>query len=307
MDGLNVALVNFTYGGGSGSGRHVYLLEKGLRELGVDVRVFHSGNVPHLRLPKTGSLSFALFSSAKLRGFELVHLHSPKLFPALLGAERAVVTVHGGEAEFRRKYGKAAGLLELGLRAFRGRIGAITSVMKVEAEQKGWIWIPNMTDVEAIERIRPSGERYVLFVGRNDPIKNYRLFVEVVRMLGLRYRAFGVEEVVPWEVVISHMKSAVCLMITSVWEGMPSVMLEAWASGCPVIANDLPAFWPFRDALILTEPTVEGWVRAFSVLDEKREELIKKGRELVKEFDYHVVSKRYLKLYDQVIGSYGQS
>ena len=72
MDGLNVALVNFTYGGGSGSGRHVYLLEKGLRELGVDVRVFHSGNVPHLRLPKTGSLSFALFSSAKLRGFELV-------------------------------------------------------------------------------------------------------------------------------------------------------------------------------------------------------------------------------------------
>jgi glycosyltransferase involved in cell wall biosynthesis len=179
--------------------------------------------------------------------------------------------------------------------------------MKVEAEQKGWIWIPNMTDVEAIERIRPSGEKFVLFVGRNDPIKNYRLFVEVVRMLGLRYRAFGVEEVVPWEVVISHMKSAVCLMITSVWEGMPSVMLEAWASGCPVIANDLPAFWPFRDALILTEPTVEGWVRAFSVLDEKREELIKKGRELVKEFDYRIVSKRYLKLYDQVIGSYGQS
>ena len=303
---MDVALVNFTYGGGSGSGRHVLLLEKGLEEFGVDVRVFHSGNVPHLRLPKTGSLSFALFSSAKLRGFELVHIHSPKLFPALLGAERAVVTVHGGEAEFRSKYGKAAGLLELGLKAFRGRIGAITSVMKVEAERKGWIWIPNMTDVKAVEEIKPSGESYVLFVGRNDPIKNYHLFLEVVRRLGLRYRAFGVEEVMPWEVVISHMKSALCLMITSVWEGMPSVMLEAWASGCPILANDIPAFWPFRDALILTEPTVEGWLRAFSVLDERREELIKRGRELVKEFDYRIVSKRYLELYERVIWSSGQ-
>jgi len=302
---LKVALVNFTYGGGSGSGRHVLLLERGLRELGVDARVFHSGNLPHLRIPKTASLSFALFSSARLREFDLVHLHSPKLFPALLGAERAVVTVHGGEAEFRQKYGRATGLLDLGLRAFRSKIWAITSVMKYEAERKGWIWIPNMTDVEAIERIRPSGERYVLFVGRNDPIKNYRLFVSIVRRLGLRYRAFGVEEVVPWEQVISHMKSAVCLMITSVWEGMPSVMLEAWASGCPVIANDLPAFRPFRDAVVLTEPTVEGWLKAFNELGQRREEVIKRGWELVKQFDYHIVSRRYLELYDRVIGTSG--
>jgi glycosyltransferase involved in cell wall biosynthesis len=47
-------------------------------------------------------------------------------------------------------------------------------------------------------------------------------------------------------------------------------------------------------------------LRAFSNLDEKREEMIKKGRELVKEFDYRVVSKRYLELYHQVIGSSGQ-
>ncbi len=300
-----MALVNFTYGGGSGSGRHVLLLERGLRELGVDARAFHSGNVPHLRLPKTASLSFALFSSARLRDFDLVHLHSPKLFPALAGSRRAVVTVHGGEAEFRKKYGRATGLLELGLKVFRKRIGAITSVMKVEAERKGWIWIPNMTDVEAIERIRPSGEEYVLFVGRNDPIKNYGLFVKVVKKLGLRYRAFGVEEVVPWDVVISHMKSAVCLMITSVWEGMPSVMLEAWASGCPIIANDLPAFRPFKDALVLTDPTVDGWIRAFNVLKEERDRLVKRGRELVRQFDYRVVSRRYLELYERVINSYG--
>ncbi len=297
--------MNFTYGGGSGSGRHVLLLERGLRELGVDAMVFHSGNVPHLRLPKTGSLTFALFSSARLRGFELAHLHSPKLFPALAGVKRAIVTVHGGEAEFRRKYGRVTGLLELGLRAFRNRIGAFTSVMKVEAERKGWTWIPNMTDVEAVERIRPSGERYVLFVGRNDPIKNYGLFVSVVRRLGLRYRAFGVDEVVPWETVISHMKSAECLMITSVWEGMPSVMLEAWAAGCPVIANDLPAFRPFREALVLTEPTVDGWLRAFSILEEYREKIVRRGRELVKQFDYRRVSRRYLELYERVIESSG--
>jgi hypothetical protein len=40
---VEVTLVNFTYGGGNGSGRHVLLLEKVLRELGIDVRVFHWG------------------------------------------------------------------------------------------------------------------------------------------------------------------------------------------------------------------------------------------------------------------------
>ncbi len=301
--GLRVALVNYTYGGGSGSGRHVMLLERGLRELGVEVSVLHSGNVPHLRLPKTGSLSLALFSAPLLRKYDLVHLHSPKLFPALLGAERGVVTVHGGEAEFRRKYGRLTDLMDLGLRAFRSKTAAYTSVMKLEAERRGWLWIPNMTDLSAIERIRPSGESYVLFVGRNDPIKNYRLFSAVVRRLGVRYKAFGVEELAPWEVVISHMKSATCLMITSVWEGMPSVMLEAWASGCPVIANELPAFTPFRDALLLTEPTVESWVEAFRRLEDERERLVRRGKELVRRFDYRVVSKMYLELYEKVLNS----
>ncbi|MCS7095113.1 MAG: glycosyltransferase family 4 protein [Thaumarchaeota archaeon] len=294
---MRVALVNYTYGGASGSGRHVQLLHKGLRREDVEAIAIHRGNSWELRLPRLKSLTFSVGASLRVRGFDLVHVHSPKLLPSLTLADRGVVTVHGGEAEFREKYGAISDAFWLGMRALRGRIGAITTVMKYEAERKGWTWIPNMTDLEAIEEVEPAKESLVLFVGRNDPVKNYRLFKGVVSALKVKHVAFGVERVAPWKEVISYMKSAVCLMITSSWEGMPSVMLEAWASECPVIANRIPAFQPYSDALLLTDSTLHGWVEAFSKLEEVKDRVIRRGREIVEDLDYKRVTKRYLDLY----------
>ncbi|MCS7118090.1 MAG: glycosyltransferase family 4 protein [Thaumarchaeota archaeon] len=295
---MRVALVNYTYGGASGSGRHVRLLHRGLIEEGVDAFAVHRGNSWELGIPKLRSLTFSMGASLRVRGLDLVHIHSPKLLPTLALAEVGVVTVHGGEFEFRKKYGAITDVLWFGMRAMRRRIGAITTVMKYEAERRGWAWVPNMTDIDAIEEIKPSRENLVLFVGRNDPIKNYRLFKEVVNALKLRHVAFGVERIAPWGEVISHMKSAVCLMMTSIWEGMPSVVLEAWASGCPVIANRIPAFEPFSDALLLTRPARDDWVAAFHELENARDRLVRRGKAIVKDFDYKKVTKRYLQLYD---------
>lgn len=297
-EGLRVALVNYTYGGASGSGRHVQLLHRGLKEEGVEAVAVHSGNSWALGIPKLKSLTFSVGASLRVRGFDVVHVHSPKLLPTLAFAERGVVTVHGGEVEFRMKYGPVTDALWFGIRAMRGRVGAVTTVMRYEAERRGWMWIPNMTDVRAIEEVEPAEKSYVLFVGRNDPIKNYRLFKEVVRRLKVRHVAFGVERVAPWKEVISHMKSAVCLMITSRWEGMPSVLLEAWASECPVIANRIPAFEPFSDAVLLTDPVPERWVEAFGELESKRDRLVRRGKEIVREFDYRTVTGSYIRLYE---------
>ncbi len=299
---LKVALVNFTSGGVSGSGRHVALLRKGLVESGVAVNIVDSKNTWHLNFPMLRAPSFTLGSLARTSGADIIHLHNPKLAGiTLTKPSRCIVTVHGGMIEFSLKYGalgRASAKAMLTLMRFAG---AVTSVMKSEAERNGWVWIPNMTDLDAIREIEPAGEAAILFVGRNDPVKNYPLFRRVVKRLGRRYRAFGIEEVVSWERVISYMKSAEALMITSIWEGMPSVLLEAWASGCPVIAPKIPAFTPFKEALILADHDPDSYIRAYQQLETLRDSVTARGLELVKRFDYRVVTKQYIDLYERVL------
>lgn len=299
---LRVALVNFTSSGVSGSGRHVALLKKGLLENGVVVRVLDAGNTWFLDFPMLRAPSFTVASMLRRLGVDVIHIHNPKLAGLVLKApSRCIVTVHGGMIEFSLKYGAlgrvSARLMLLLMRSAR----FVTSVMKSEADLNGWIWVPNMTDIDAIKRIKPAEKRVILFVGRNDPVKNYPLFRRVVSMLGRPYKAFGVEEIVSWEEVIAHLKSAECLMITSLWEGMPSVMLEAWASGCPVIAPRIPAFTPFRDAVILADYNPESYVEAYRRLEEVRGSIVSRGYELVEKLDYKTVTQRYLRLYDEIV------
>ncbi|GBC70530.1 hypothetical protein HRbin02_00298 [Candidatus Calditenuaceae archaeon HR02] len=298
---MKVALVNFTSGGVSGSGRHVALLRKGLVESGVAVNIVDSKNTWHLSFPMLRASSFTLGALAKTAGVDIIHLHNPKLAGiALIRPSKCIITVHGGMIEFSLKYGALGKASTLAMLAFMRAAGAVTSVMKSEAERNGWVWIPNMTDLETIRKIEPADESVILFVGRNDPVKNYHLFRRVVRRLGRRYRAFGVEEVASWEKVISYMKSAEALMITSIWEGMPSVLLEAWASRCPVIAPRIPAFTPFRDALILADHTPDSYIEAYRKLPQLRETIVEQGYNLVRDFDYRKVVRQYIDLYREV-------
>lgn len=299
---MKAALVNFTSGGVSGSGRHVALLRKGLVENGVGVNIVDFANTWHLDFPMLRAPSFTLGALAKTVNVDIIHLHNPKLAGiALSRPSRCIVTVHGGMIEFSLKYGALGKASAQVMLTLMRAAGAVTSVMKSEAERNGWAWIPNMTDLEAIREIEPADESVILFVGRNDPVKNYPLFRRVVKMLGRRYRAFGVEEVASWERVISYMKSAEALMITSIWEGMPSVLLEAWASGCPVIAPKIPAFTPFKEALILADHDPDSYVEAYQQLETLRDSVTSRGLELVKRFDYRVVTRQYIRLYEIVL------
>lgn len=299
---MRVALVNYTSGGASGSGRHVSFLKKGLQRQGIDVVVLDSRNTWHLNFPMLRAATFTLGAITKNLDSDVIHLHNPKLAGVILrNPSKCMVTVHGGMVEFSMKYGALGKLSVKSMLMLMRMAGAVTSVMKSEAERNGWAWVPNMTDLDAIRRIEPVGESFILFVGRNDPVKNYPLFKSMVRRLGRKYKAFGVEEAASWETVISHMKSADCLAITSLWEGMPSVLLEAWASGCPVIAPRIAAFQPFRDAVVLADHTAESYVEAYQKLSEVREDLVKRGSELVERFDYKRVSDQYVKLYRMLI------
>ncbi|MDJ0270501.1 MAG: glycosyltransferase [Aigarchaeota archaeon] len=124
------------------------------------------------------------------------------------------------------------------------RADVITTVSPHWSRLYGWKWIPNMVELSEIRGVKPADESYLLFVGRDDLVKDYPLFRRIAReayeKLGIKSLALGVvrgdteflkHAKVAWEHVISFMKSAHVLVITSRYEGFPTTLLEAWASG----------------------------------------------------------------------------
>jgi glycosyltransferase involved in cell wall biosynthesis len=146
----------------------------------------------------------------------------------------------------------------------------------------------------------------VLFVGRKDRIKGWDLFEGAMAKLPYKYRMLGVYERAPWDQVIAYMKSAYCLVLPSMQEGMPYVVLEAWASGCPVIATDLPSLRSFGEGAIyfLEERSAESIRRAVRnvVEDESLAEgLRRSGLEKAEAFDIRSVAKEYISVYEEAV------
>jgi glycosyltransferase involved in cell wall biosynthesis len=82
---------------------------------------------------------------------------------------------------------------------------------------------------------------------------------------------------------------------------MPSVLLEAWASRCPVIAPDIEAFRPFADAVILAKHDVESYLEAYRSLGSRREEITRRGFEIVSGLDYPKVTSQYVSIYRRLV------
>jgi glycosyltransferase involved in cell wall biosynthesis len=316
---INVLLVNVTFGRlASGSGQHVYMLWSRLKDR-VNFEVWSAESVGYINVPKLRSISF--FLKAKRRGIpkeiDIVHIHNPKFAALFEEGKKNVLTMHGDyEVELKVQYGPLAKPIIHYIDERLKKANVITTVSPYWSKLRGWVWIPNMVELPEIGKISPSGEEYVLFVGRDDPVKNYPLFrniaEKIYKALGLKSLALGTvrgdteflkHAKVPWEVVISYMKSAVALVITSKQEGLPTVLLEAWASGCPVLAYDIPPMRYLNEmyGTPLIFNTVKEAVEIISKLPKIKEELVKRGSETVKNFDAPKVAEQYYNLYRSLI------
>ncbi len=318
---MKVLLVNSTFGKrASGSGNHVYTLWKYLKHK-IDFVVWHTGNIGYINLPKMKNFTF--YFRAKLKEFpdvDIIHIHNPMLAGLFRKRKVNILTIHGDyRTEYRMKYGLLAKLITSYLDKHVMRADVVTCVSPYWAKLYGWQWIPNMVELDEISKIEPSEERYILFVGRDDPIKDYPLFrkiaEEAFRKYSIKSLALGPKRTdteflkhakVSWEKVISYMKSAYALIITSKQEGIPSVLLEAWASGCPIIARNIPPIKVLADlypaSILLFQNINEALSKIEMILyGEAKHELVRNGLKAVKDFDAQKVANQYLELYKTLI------
>ena len=306
---MKVAMVNGTYGGVSGSGRAVKLLSEELARRGFHVYLITNDTVGYLNFPRVKSLSFAVLAKSKLDykcNFDIVHVHNPKFSLVAKKGMNNVLTIHGDFlVEFSLKYGSTfSKLFNMWFMKEAVKFQSITCVSPYWSKLRGWCYIPNGLNLEEIKEIKPSDERYVLFVGRKDKIKGYDLFERATSQLSYPYKMLGVHERVPWKQVIAYMKSAYCIVLPSQQEGMPYIILEAWASGCPVIATDLPTLRSFGEGAIyfLRERTVECIKEAVPILVKHKkiaDDLRRDGFRKVKRHDIKKVAKEYIKVYEK--------
>ena len=140
-----------------------------------------------MNVPKLKSISFYLIMRMKsIPGdVDVIHVHNPKfsgLFKAKNNESKSVLTIHGDYIlEAALQYGLLSKPLIWYMNQQVGRADIITCVSPYWSMKRGWVWIPNMIELKAIEKIEPADEKYVLFVGRNDPIKNYPMFKKIAK------------------------------------------------------------------------------------------------------------------------------
>ena len=197
--------------------------------------------------------------------------------------------------------------------------------------------VPNAVDVDAIDAATPAkidgidAPRVVLYVGRLESAKNVEIVVpalcDVVRtrnavalicgegrraddvraqieMHGCadRFRMLGFTDAV-WPL----MKRADVLISPGLLEGLPNVVIEAAAAGCPLVLSDVPqhrALFDDRSATFAPPQDAAAFARAVeSVLDDAKaaREKARRARAAIAGWSIERMTAEYLSIYEQLI------
>jgi len=96
------------------------------------------------------------------------------------------------------------------------------------------------TLLRAFARVRVKREARLMILGTADPVRA-KLRTEIVTLA----TQLGIADdvVLPGFVAnpFAYMAHAAVFVLSSIWEGLPSVLIEALACGCPVVSTDCPS------------------------------------------------------------------
>jgi phosphatidyl-myo-inositol alpha-mannosyltransferase len=271
-------------------------------------------------------------------GFDVLHLHSPETLSvsllALFNARGPMVATFHAANPRSRMMALLQSPLQVQLEKLNGRIAVSPAARKTIVEHLGGdaVLIPNGVHVERFAQARPllgwPGEHGALgFVGRVDePRKGLQVLLDAFELLvrshpraRLLVAGPGDVALVPPRVtmlgqVSDEVKAQVFRSVdvfvapNTGGESFGIILLEAMAAGTPIVASDLDAFRRvLRDGeagRLATVGDAESLAHACATLlesPERRDQLVARGGDLVRRYDWSVVATEIVHVYDTAI------
>ncbi|MCP8319497.1 MAG: glycosyltransferase family 4 protein [archaeon] len=313
---MKIKLISPTFGGTSGVGRHVESLSEKLMERGHEVLIVSAKNTPYIPVKNLKNISWALFACLNRERADVIHAHNlPSMIPAKTMRGKKVLSIHGHySSQIELLHGKALGrIMSLYEKKALSWADSITCISKDTTNiyhKMGFKveYVPNAIDTARIEDLCKNVEhkkRRLIYVGRKTKEKGYDTLVKAFKLLSPNYELITVHSK-PWIEAIKLIASSELLVLPSLMEGLPTVILEAFTSGTAVIASNVGGVPE------LIEDGVNGFlfkpgdhVKLASLIEQVskdenlRESITNKAREKVKrEYDWELVIDKYLQIYE---------
>jgi glycosyltransferase involved in cell wall biosynthesis len=229
-------------------------------------------------------------------------------------------------------------------RAFASGVAANSPVAQSSAayrwlyRQKRSVTIPNAVAVGATTKVRQwsgEGTLRVLFVGRLTAQKNLACLLQAVASLKSSHsvsltlcgegedrqrievsaRRLGIESETTLTGYCHEVYRVMCqhdvLVLPSLWEGMPNVLLEALALGLPSIVSDIPAHRSIvgtSNCAFLFEPRQPAHLAArlmeFANSRERVAHMVDTGRHIANAYTPAAMTERYRDYYSSLVADY---
>lgn len=248
------------------------------------------------------------FYLVKRMGYRLVFDNAVKR------AQRIIVPTKWVRREVRRVYNIEEGKIKVTYEGFNKTLLDIVPhkavIKKYGIKTPYFFYVGNayphknlQRAIEAIKEINSKGkEQITLAVASARDVFTKRLERKVKKLKAAKYvKLLGF---VPESELPSLYNNASALLYPSLSEGFGLQGIEAMASGTIALVSDIPVFKEvYKDNAVYFNPydfssMVEGMREVLNMSEDKRDRMIKKGKEFVKTYSWDKMAKETLKIYE---------
>lgn len=281
------------------------------------------------------SIIYAIFLIFRIRKkYDIIHTHPNLLYflaPLLRIRYDVVITVHGIKG-FKFYDNKLIWFFFKTALKFANAIIAVNLEDKKELEKtfKNVIYIPNGVDLSPYQKIKPKINKKITFIGRIHEQKGIIYLLNAFEIINKKFPDFKLEIIggvteyalelkkkfqnknIIWrgslsdrKEIIKSLKSAYCITLPSLWEGLPLTLFESLASERPVILSDIGAF-----KSVVKNEAIFFKNKDYKDLAKKIENVIKNkksakrygelGEKLAKEYDWDRIAEKLNGVYNKL-------